>query len=214
MTTTTTTTTRTTITNDRTKGRDLTMLSRIALQQKQAQLWRVGQGPVLRVLSASAPTLSHARLYSSSNITQDASNDDLEAAPPHNPNIQMHPDGLGQKILPGGTAVWSEKRKRVVMAERDMGNFWQMKDLRLTGSKPILSNSHLIDEDEAALFPHLTVRTRDNPAEVAFPDCLLEKNRECGCSVCVYICLYMYMYKSCNDVLEHAPMNQDCSLVL
>jgi ATPase complex subunit ATP10 len=71
-------------------------------------------------------------------------------------DIQMNPKGLGNKILPGNVVVKKVRdEERHILAERAMGNFWMMKDLRETDGKPIVTNTTLIQESDAQVFPPL-----------------------------------------------------------
>ena len=92
----------------------------------------------------------------------------------------MNPNGDSHRILPGGFVMKQVKNeKRKVLAERALGNFWMMSDLKKTDNKPILSNEQLIPECDAQLFPSLsgfTVLEDNSPASV--PDFFLRNNRK------------------------------------
>lgn len=96
-------------------------------------------------------------------------------------DIQMNPNGLGNKILPGNLVVKKVRdEERHIQAERAMGNFWMMKDLKETDAKPILTNSLLIPEQDAQVFPSLgqwiTLEEGSQPVHQV-PEFFLRNNR-------------------------------------
>jgi ATPase complex subunit ATP10 len=82
-----------------------------------------------------------------------------DANPERIRGIQMNPDGIGSKILPGNMVYKKYKfsgNTRKVPLELVHGYFWMMWDLRKTNNKPTLSNETLIPEEDSQLFPVLT----------------------------------------------------------
>lgn len=96
-------------------------------------------------------------------------------------DIQMHPKGLGNKILPGNVVVKKVRdEERHIQAERAMGNFWMMKDLKETDGKPILKNELLIPEQDAQVFPSLgqwITLEEGSQAVYQVPEFFLRNNR-------------------------------------
>lgn len=103
--------------------------------------------------------------------------------------IRMNPASLSRLILPGGHSVLKTNTKtgvtRKVYAERLLGYFWMMKDLREAGNKPILSNEVLVEANESMRMPSLSgcqTLMDDNSGEndgtsVNLPDWFLRNNR-------------------------------------
>ena len=96
-------------------------------------------------------------------------------------DIQMNPNGLGRKILPGNLVIKQVRdEERKIMAERALGNFWMMQDLNKTDNKPIITNETLIPEAQAQLFPSLgdwTTLEEGTQAVQEVPDFFLRNNR-------------------------------------
>ena len=94
--------------------------------------------------------------------------------------VQMHPDGHGKDILPGGDHVLkfdkSSGQNRRVLLERSLGSFWMMKDLQVVDSKPILAST--IDEEHSIVMPTLDgVTVLSTVDKVSIPHYLLRNNR-------------------------------------
>lgn len=67
---------------------------------------------------------------------------------------------------------------RKVLVERNFGSFWHMKDLKKTNNKPTLSNTSLIPETEANVFPSIQdCLVLENDENVILPDFFLSDNR-------------------------------------
>ncbi len=98
------------------------------------------------------------------------------------PQIRMHPSGLGQRVLSGGFVM--DKRGKKQYLEMALGYFWMIKDLSVTGNKPILSNETLIPEREAEPFPTLYDLTNLNNEKTVLPDHIIDSNgRSIGCTI-------------------------------
>jgi hypothetical protein len=94
----------------------------------------------------------------------------------------MHPSGLGQRVLSGGFVM--DKRGKKQYLEMALGYFWMIKDLSVTGNKPILSNETLIPEREAEPFPTLYDLTNLNNEKTVLPDHIIDSNgRSIGCTI-------------------------------
>jgi ATPase complex subunit ATP10 len=96
-----------------------------------------------------------------------------DANPDRIAEIQVNPDSLGSKILPGNLVYKKYKfsgNTRKVPLELVHGYFWMMSDLRITNHKPTLSNDSLIKEEDAQIFPVLTglKSLRGEPADLPF----------------------------------------------
>eukprot|EP00581_Thalassiosira_minuscula_P016316 CAMPEP_0183732518 /NCGR_PEP_ID=MMETSP0737-20130205/38650_1 /TAXON_ID=385413 /ORGANISM="Thalassiosira miniscula, Strain CCMP1093" /LENGTH=347 /DNA_ID=CAMNT_0025965547 /DNA_START=54 /DNA_END=1097 /DNA_ORIENTATION=+ len=97
-----------------------------------------------------------------------------------NKNIIMHPEGHGQKILPGNFVVKKHPKtgaEKKVLLEHALGYFWALKELSLTDKKPILSNETLIAAAEAEKFPVLKDLVNLQDEEVDIPDFFTRNNR-------------------------------------
>lgn len=97
-----------------------------------------------------------------------------------NKNIIMHPEGHGQKILPGNYVIKRNPTtgaEKKVFLEHALGYFWAIKDLSLTNNKPILSNETLIPAAEAEMFPSLKELVNLNEETVDIPDFFIRNNR-------------------------------------
>lgn len=98
--------------------------------------------------------------------------------------IEMHPDSIGQYILPGnvvskhtlaGKHVWQP-------VSLEYGHFWMLRELRQTAEKPInTTTSTLIDEKQAKVFPTLQglecLDSTAQPSVIDIPQHWLRKNR-------------------------------------
>lgn len=102
--------------------------------------------------------------------------------------IMMHPDSVGQYILPGNvvskTTLTGKHLWQPVILEH--GHFWMLRDLRQTGDKPVLTTtttttSTLIDEKSAKVFPSLSglecLDQTAKPNVIDVPTHWLRKNR-------------------------------------
>lgn len=81
-----------------------------------------------------------------------------DANPERIRDIQVNPESVGNKILPGNFVYKYYKRTgntRKVPVEIEHGYFWMMWDLTKTNNKPTLSNEQLIPEQDAQTFPLL-----------------------------------------------------------
>lgn len=96
-------------------------------------------------------------------------------------DIEMNPNGLGNKILPGNVVIKQVRdEERKIIAERALGNFWMMQDLNKTDNKPIITNETLISEERAQLFPPLkdwTTLEEGTQVIQTVPDFFLRNNR-------------------------------------
>mmetsp|Transcript_43796 Transcript_43796/g.133280 ORF Transcript_43796/g.133280 Transcript_43796/m.133280 type:complete len:276 (-) Transcript_43796:162-989(-) len=94
----------------------------------------------------------------------------------------MDPTSLSRLILPGGHSVLRTNartgEKRRVFAERALGYFWMLKDIR-DSPKPILANGELVEAGEARKMPPLLgCRTLGGDGEaVDLPDWFHRHNR-------------------------------------
>lgn len=96
--------------------------------------------------------------------------------------IQLHPNSIGCKILPGNKVNRTTRSGHVQTRYTELvhGYFWMLKDLRNTDEKPILSNTAaLIDEKVAQVFPVLPGVSHSLSGQRVgdFPAHLLRKNR-------------------------------------
>lgn len=93
--------------------------------------------------------------------------------------IQVHPDSISKTILPGNFVLRESKsgetKKRYT--ELAYGYFWNIKDLKRSGDKPIMSNETLIPDNQAKMFPHLSQLESLSGVTVELPDYFLRKNR-------------------------------------
>ncbi|KAL7533190.1 hypothetical protein ACHAXR_005094 [Thalassiosira sp. AJA248-18] len=97
-----------------------------------------------------------------------------------NKNIIMHPEGLGQKIVPGNFVIKKNPKtgaEKKVILEHALGYFWAFKDLTVTDKKPILSNETLIPAAEAEKFPVLKELVNLHEEVVDIPDFFTRNNR-------------------------------------
>jgi len=96
-------------------------------------------------------------------------------------DIHMNPEALGNKILPGNVVIKTVRdEERKILAERALGNFWMMSDLKRTDNKPILTNKQLISEAQAQVFPSLRdwiTLEEASQAVQQVPDFFLRNNR-------------------------------------
>ena len=105
--------------------------------------------------------------------------------------IVMHPDSIGNDILPGNRVLMADQ-KTTRPTEFGHGTFWMLKDLRRTNDKPVLSNLTLIPPDKAAVFPPLaglsTLADSDNDdstsGEINLPERFIQlrDNRSQSCN--------------------------------
>jgi len=83
---------------------------------------------------------------------------DPDTATGVNRTIVMNPEGYSRLILPGNYAMKTNPRtgvQRKIFAERVLGFFWMIKDLDVSGEKPILGNESCIEPQVAEMFPSL-----------------------------------------------------------
>jgi len=94
----------------------------------------------------------------------------------------VNPESVGDSILPGGEYCIkrdprTEKDRRVLL-ERKYGFLWMMADLAKTKSKPTFSNTALIPETEAEVFPTFgDCCEMENDEDVILPEYFLRDNR-------------------------------------
>lgn len=126
--------------------------------------WRSFNGRNRQYLPAAAQ--ASLRLFSTEGRIQD---------------IIMNPNSLGNKILPGNVVIKNVRdEERTIVAERALGNFWMMGDLKRTDAKPILTNTLLIPDEQAQVFPSLgewVTLEEDSQAIYTVPDFFLRNNR-------------------------------------
>jgi len=98
-----------------------------------------------------------------------------------NEGIVMNANGLSSQVLPGDFIVKTNPRtgdKKMVQIERSMGYFWDLKDLRDTGEKPVISNTELIPIEKAQVFPLLDGDLKTlTDEEVVLPNFFTQNNR-------------------------------------
>jgi mitochondrial ATPase complex subunit ATP10 len=120
------------------------------------------------------------RSLATSSSSQQKYEDDKEQQHRHT-GIQVHPDSIGNRILPGNIVLRTTSSGHVQKryTELAFGYFWMIKDLKKTGEKPILSNERLIEENVAKVFPSLTGGSVQSLSgeTVHFPAHCLRKNR-------------------------------------
>ena len=98
-----------------------------------------------------------------------------DANPERIHGIEVNPESLGHGVLPGNliykTYKWSGNTRKVPL-ELAHGYFWMVTDLKKTDQKPILSNTKLIPQREAQLFPTLegltTLEDLDTAVDLPF----------------------------------------------
>jgi mitochondrial ATPase complex subunit ATP10 len=96
--------------------------------------------------------------------------------------IRMHPDSISRKVLPPGNMVWqrSKPRKGRVRKQKylelEYGYFWNIRDLKNTNEKPILSNETLIPEKDSKVFPKLEgLKSLASPSQqINLPDFFMQ----------------------------------------
>lgn len=96
--------------------------------------------------------------------------------------IRMHPDSISRKILPPGNMVWqrSKPRKGRVRQQKylelEYGYFWNIRDMKNTNEKPILSNETLIPEKDSKVFPKLEgLKSLASPSQqINLPDFFMQ----------------------------------------
>lgn len=108
--------------------------------------------------------------------------DDPDAfSPNRHTGIQMHPDSISRTILPGNFVKKTNRRSGVTRkryTELVHGYFWMLRDLQQSDEKPVLSNTELIPEAGAKVFPALpNLRRLDSNESVDLPSYFLRKNR-------------------------------------
>ena len=100
--------------------------------------------------------------------------------------IIMDKRGISRLILPDDKVIKTNQKtgaKRQVYTSRNFGYFWDLKDLKLTNNKPIISNTSLIKKNISKIFPSFGNVTGSNnlvslDGEIAtFPDFFTRQNR-------------------------------------
>lgn len=127
---------------------------------------------------AVAQHLPPSRFLSGTNTYNDDDNHEAEYALRHY-GIQVHPDSISSKILPGNFVLRESKsgKKKKRYTELVHGYFWMMKDLTKSNDKPIQTNKALIPESRSKVFPVLQGLKSLDGQQVNFPDYVLRKNR-------------------------------------
>jgi mitochondrial ATPase complex subunit ATP10 len=93
--------------------------------------------------------------------------------------VIVHPKSIAGKILPGNVVLRTTRKgvQKLRPTEFEYGNYWMIKDLKLTGEKPVLANESLIDERDAKLFPTLKGPMSLSGNTVDFPAHFVRMNR-------------------------------------
>lgn len=93
--------------------------------------------------------------------------------------IQVHPDSISSKVLPGNMVLKESSSGKVMKRNVELvyGYFWMIKDMQRTNDKPILTSDGLIPEHEAKVFPSLPNVQNLNNAIVQLPEHFVRKNR-------------------------------------
>eukprot|EP00550_Attheya_septentrionalis_P004148 CAMPEP_0198300594 /NCGR_PEP_ID=MMETSP1449-20131203/48797_1 /TAXON_ID=420275 /ORGANISM="Attheya septentrionalis, Strain CCMP2084" /LENGTH=258 /DNA_ID=CAMNT_0044002469 /DNA_START=344 /DNA_END=1120 /DNA_ORIENTATION=+ len=92
----------------------------------------------------------------------------------------MNPNGYSKLIEPGDFIIKKDRRTgedRKVFADRSLGFFWMIKDLKDSKNKPILSNETAIPAQDAKLFPSLNDVSTLTGEKVDTPSFFTRNNR-------------------------------------
>ena len=145
-------------------------------------------GPIPAAAAMATPT--PVSYYSSSLPTHEENNNTkkefakltrLEDANPERIHgIEVNPESLGHGVLPGNLIYKTYKltgNTRKVPLKLAHGYFWMVTDLKKTDSKPTLSNTKLIPQKDAQLFPTLEGLTtlEDLGTDIELPIFFLEQ---------------------------------------
>jgi hypothetical protein len=106
-----------------------------------------------------------------------------DANPTRIEGINVNPDGIGSKVLPGNLVYkyykWTGNTRKIPL-ELAHGYFWMLKDLKNTGGKPTLPNSELIPEEESQTFPTLTGLESLSNVKTDLPYAFIADKGRCG----------------------------------
>lgn len=129
---------------------------------------------------------SSIAIRSFANTTDDDDKTDFSkllknANPDRIQGIEVNPESVGNKILPGNLVYkkykWSGNTRKVPM-ELEHGYFWMIGDLKRTENKPTLSNDTVIPEGDAQHFPVLKGLKSLSGNVVDLPFCLMDNDGE------------------------------------
>ena len=149
-----------------------TVGSRLLLLNQRRQFVPVTSNACCRLVRHGHPT---RRLLSS----LDDDDSYKEAYERRHYGIQLHPDSISKNILPGNFVMRESKSGKIQRRYTELvyGYFWMIKDLTKSDDKPIQSNTTLIPEPQAKVFPDLFDLTSLAGEQVDLPDYFLRKNR-------------------------------------